>query len=222
MAALRAVLSLAVVTLLAAPAPAQELLSDAKLGIKLKAPDGFTKVPLQPGEEWIVVRWISDCAYFQNDKSGFSVDHKPELNVIAFPSEKVKQKVVEEKSGDIVYTQRASGATFQPPAYAPGAYTVKVGRDKPDAVELRGIDAAADRAQAGATPMSNQRAKPREQASRQAPHTRTEAGPETGLCACGLLVASTAAPAGSPSRTPAALQALAGRPASPRRRSALS
>ncbi len=99
MAALRAVLSLAVVTLLAAPAPAQELLSDAKLGIKLKAPDGFTKVPLQPGEEWIVARWISDRAYFQNDKSGFSVDHKPELNVIAFPSEKVKQKVVEEKSG---------------------------------------------------------------------------------------------------------------------------
>jgi len=58
-------------------------------------------------------------------------------------------QVVEEKSGDIVYTQRASGATFQPPAYAPGAYTVKVGRDKPDAVELKGLDAVADRAAAG-------------------------------------------------------------------------
>ena len=99
MAALRAVLSLAVVTLLAAPAPAQELLSDAKLGIKLKAPDGYTRVPLKPDEEWIAARWISPRSYYQNDKSGFSIDHKPELTVISFPSDKVKQRVEEQKSG---------------------------------------------------------------------------------------------------------------------------
>jgi hypothetical protein len=99
MAPLRAVLSVVAVALLAAPSPAQELLNDTKLGFKLKAPGGFTKVPLKPEEEWIVARWISDRAYFQNDKSGFSVDHKPELNVIAFPSDKVKTHVQEEKSG---------------------------------------------------------------------------------------------------------------------------
>lgn len=101
MAALRAVLSFALVALVASPSPAQELLNDAKLGFKLKAPTGFTKVPLKPEEEWIVARWISDRAYFQSDKSGFSPSdgQKVELNVIAFPSDKVKSRVQEEKSG---------------------------------------------------------------------------------------------------------------------------
>jgi len=81
------------------PVRAQELLEDTRLGFKLRAPDGYTKVPLQPGEEWVVARWISDRAYFQRDESGFSVDHKPELFVIAFPSEKTKQKLDEEKRG---------------------------------------------------------------------------------------------------------------------------
>jgi hypothetical protein len=58
-------------------------------------------------------------------------------------------QVVEEKSGEILYTWRASGATFQPPVFAPGVYTVKVGRDKPDGAELRGLAAAPDRAGAG-------------------------------------------------------------------------
>jgi hypothetical protein len=98
----------AVVCVAPAPAPAQELLQDARLGIKLKAPDGFTKVPLKPDEQWIVARWISDRAYYQNDKSGFSVDHKPELNVIAFPSDKVKEKVDVVKSG----TGEQSTTTF--------------------------------------------------------------------------------------------------------------
>jgi hypothetical protein len=99
MAALRAVLSFAVVALFAAPAPAQELLSDTKLGFKVKAPTGYTRVPLKPDEEWIVGRWISDRSFSQRDTSGFSIDHKPELNVIAFPSSKVKEKVEVEKSG---------------------------------------------------------------------------------------------------------------------------
>jgi hypothetical protein len=58
-------------------------------------------------------------------------------------------QVVEEKSAEILYTWRASGATFQPPVFSPGAYTVKVGRHKPDGVELKGVPAAADRAAAG-------------------------------------------------------------------------
>src|SRR4029453_15007379 len=94
MAALRAVLSLP-----AAPPPAQELLSDAKLGIKLKAPDGYTRVPLKPDEEWIAARWISPRSYYQNAKSGFSLDHKPEPPVVAFPSAKVKERLEEQKSG---------------------------------------------------------------------------------------------------------------------------
>lgn len=46
-------------------------------------------------------------------------------------------QVVEEKTGDILYTLRTSGPAFQPPVFAPGAYTVKVGRDKPDGPAFR-------------------------------------------------------------------------------------
>lgn len=94
-----AAIVVAAVCVVPAPARAQELLQDTKLGFKLKAPSGFTRVPLKPDEEWIAAKWISDRAYFQNDKSGFSIDHKPELMVVAFPSDKVKEKVEEQKSG---------------------------------------------------------------------------------------------------------------------------
>jgi hypothetical protein len=143
MAALRAVLSFAVVALIAAPAPAQELLNDAKLGIKLKAPDGYTRVPLKPDEEWIVARWISDRSYYQNDKSGFSIDHKPELTVVAFPSSKVKEKVEEKKSG--TGEQSRTTLIFKNPykdykdylarTYSDGGYFV----EKVDKAEVEGV-----------------------------------------------------------------------------------
>lgn len=94
-----AAILVAAVCVAPAPASAQELLQDTKLGFKLKAPSGYTRVPLKPDEEWVAAKWISDRAYFQNDKSGFSIDHKPELTVIAFVNEKVKEKVDIEKSG---------------------------------------------------------------------------------------------------------------------------
>lgn len=58
-------------------------------------------------------------------------------------------QVLEEKSGELLYTWRASGSTYQPAVFAPGLYTIKVGRDRPDGAELRGIEAVADRAAAG-------------------------------------------------------------------------
>lgn len=51
-------------------------------------------------------------------------------------------QVVRESDGDILYTRRISGTTFRPPVYAPGTYTVRVGRDKPDAFIARGLAAA--------------------------------------------------------------------------------
>jgi len=143
MAALRAVLSFAVVALFAAPAPAQELLSDPKLGIKLKAPDGYTRVPLKPDEEWIAARWISPRSYYQNDKSGFSIDHKPELTVVAFPSSKVKERVEEKKSG--TGEQSRTTLIFKNPykdykdylarTYSDGGYFV----EKVDKAEVEGV-----------------------------------------------------------------------------------
>ena len=57
-------------------------------------------------------------------------------------------QVIEEKTGDILYTVRASGPRFQPRVYASGKYTAKTGRDKPDAKTLTGLEAR-DRDTAG-------------------------------------------------------------------------
>ncbi|MEN3941221.1 metallophosphoesterase family protein [Prosthecobacter sp. SYSU 5D2] len=45
-------------------------------------------------------------------------------------------QVIEDSTGDILYTVRVQGSSFQPKVYAPGSYTVKVGRDKPEGSTL--------------------------------------------------------------------------------------
>ena len=48
-------------------------------------------------------------------------------------------QVIEERTGEILYTIRVPTSRFQPPVFAAGAYTVKVGRDRPDGATLTGI-----------------------------------------------------------------------------------
>jgi hypothetical protein len=57
-------------------------------------------------------------------------------------------QVIAESTGEIVYTVRANGNRFQPAVFAPGRYTVKIGRNKPDAITLSGIEAK-DKSTAG-------------------------------------------------------------------------
>ena len=57
-------------------------------------------------------------------------------------------QIVEETTGDILYTVRVRGDRFQPRVYAPGRYTVRLGRNKPDAKTLTGLEAK-DQAAAG-------------------------------------------------------------------------
>ncbi|MBW3543051.1 MAG: metallophosphoesterase [Planctomycetes bacterium] len=49
-------------------------------------------------------------------------------------------QVIEEASGEILYTIRAPGGRFQPRVYSKGKHTVKVGHDKPDAQTLAGLE----------------------------------------------------------------------------------
>jgi hypothetical protein len=49
-------------------------------------------------------------------------------------------QVVEEKTGEVLYTVRTQGGKFSPRVYAEGKYTVKVGKDKPDAQTLKGLE----------------------------------------------------------------------------------
>jgi hypothetical protein len=51
-------------------------------------------------------------------------------------------QVVAEATGEVLYTIRIQGDRFQPPVYAPGRYTVRAGRDKPDGREIADLEAA--------------------------------------------------------------------------------
>jgi hypothetical protein len=48
-------------------------------------------------------------------------------------------QVIDEKTGEILYTERITGRTFRPRIFAEGSYTLKVGRNKPDAVAGAGL-----------------------------------------------------------------------------------
>jgi hypothetical protein len=65
--------------------------------------------------------------------------HLPEL-IFEGDANPVVQ-VIEDKTGEILYTVRAHGGRFQPRVYAAGAYTVKVGRDKPDGQTIAALEA---------------------------------------------------------------------------------
>ncbi len=48
-------------------------------------------------------------------------------------------QVIAEATGEILYTVRAQTESFIPRVYAPGIYTVKAGKDKPDTVVAKGV-----------------------------------------------------------------------------------
>jgi hypothetical protein len=48
-------------------------------------------------------------------------------------------QVIDQLSGEILYTQRIKGASFTAPVYRPGLYTVKIGIDKPDRLTLHSV-----------------------------------------------------------------------------------
>jgi hypothetical protein len=50
-------------------------------------------------------------------------------------------QVVEQQTGEVLYTMRIKGAKFRPPVFAAGLYTVRIGRDKPGDIILEGIEA---------------------------------------------------------------------------------
>ena len=49
-------------------------------------------------------------------------------------------QVIEDASGEVLYTTRAKGETFQPRVYSNGKHTVKIGRQKPTAKTLKGLE----------------------------------------------------------------------------------
>ena len=77
----------------------------------------------------------------QDDNDGRAVTgYLPELLFTANRDPVVQ--VVEERTGEILYTVRIQGDRFQPRVYAPGRYTIKAGPDRPDRASLDGLEPA--------------------------------------------------------------------------------
>jgi hypothetical protein len=49
-------------------------------------------------------------------------------------------QVIEDQTGEVLYTVRAQGGRFQPRVYSPGKHTVKLGRNKPGEQTLAGLE----------------------------------------------------------------------------------
>jgi hypothetical protein len=63
--------------------------------------------------------------------------HLPEVKLDGVSNPVVQ--VIAEATGEILYTVRSQTESFKPRVYAPGKYTVKAGKDKPDAVIAKGV-----------------------------------------------------------------------------------
>ncbi len=63
-------------------------------------------------------------------------------------------QVIEEATGEIVTTYRTDGPRFQPGVFSLGSYTLKFGRNRPDGIALRGLQATTNPKDAGARTVS--------------------------------------------------------------------
>jgi hypothetical protein len=90
--------------------------------------------------------WPITVASEENDGRKV-VGHLPEL---AFKSGvRPVVQVIEDATGEIVYTVRANADRFRPRVYKNGTYTVRVGSDRPDGAVYRGLTAKPVAAESG-------------------------------------------------------------------------
>ena len=50
-------------------------------------------------------------------------------------------QVIEEKTGEVISCVRVVGKSYQPGVFAPGKYTIRIGKDKPTGSEMKGVEA---------------------------------------------------------------------------------
>lgn len=94
-------LALLLFALAFAPAPARAEHKDARLGFTMQTPRGWTALPLKVDEAWIVANYQSDRTNVWTEKGGgWTSEHRPSMQVIAFVSEDVKAKAKVTKGKD--------------------------------------------------------------------------------------------------------------------------
>jgi hypothetical protein len=85
-------------------------------------------------------RWPITVAMQDND-GRTPVGWLPEIQCKDAPN--VVVQVVEESTGNVLYTVRLNGPKFQPPVYADGVYTIKIGANSADIAPFKNLKPAA-------------------------------------------------------------------------------
>lgn len=74
---------------------------DARLGFTMQTPRGWTPLPMKVDEKWLVADYQGDKPFFWTDKaSGWTNEHRPDMQVVAFVSEDIKAKAKVTKGTD--------------------------------------------------------------------------------------------------------------------------
>ncbi|MDC3224721.1 metallophosphoesterase, partial [Mariniblastus sp.] len=74
---------------------------------------------------------------YRNNDGRKPIGYLPEMVVKG--SKRPVVQVIEDATGEILYTVRMDSNRFRPPVYSEGNYTVKMGREKPDLSEISGL-----------------------------------------------------------------------------------
>lgn len=80
--------------------PARADYKDERLGITIQTPKSWTTLPMSVEERWKVAKFLCDKSYFWTEKGGWTEEHKPSMEIIAFVADAVKEKVKIEKKQD--------------------------------------------------------------------------------------------------------------------------
>ena len=71
---------------------------DDRLGFTIQTPRGWSEIPMNVDERWKVARYISDKSLFWTEKDGgWTWEHMPNMEVIAFVAAATKEKIKIEK-----------------------------------------------------------------------------------------------------------------------------
>ncbi len=87
----------ALTALAAFAAPSRADHKDARLGFSIQTPREWTAIPQKADEAWLVANYQSNKAFFFTEKGGWTEEHKPDMQAIAFVSEQIKEQAKVEK-----------------------------------------------------------------------------------------------------------------------------
>ncbi|MFN0007691.1 MAG: hypothetical protein ACKVXR_07270 [Planctomycetota bacterium] len=70
---------------------------DERLGFTIQTPRGWNEIPMSVDERWKVAKYLSEKSFFWTEKGGWTWEHKPNMEVVAFVADAVKEKIKVEK-----------------------------------------------------------------------------------------------------------------------------